>query len=363
MSPGLAAMNDRVAAAGPFAKAAGLLDDLAGVHLTAKRVERSAEASGGCEGRRRPGPGRADHRPQAGPAAAVPAAGQAVRRDRRHRRAGDREGDRRPGRQGRGRPRPHPRGQARRLLHPGQGRRRRLPGPRPGLLQLPGHLRARQRLRRPRGGRGHPPRRRPRPPAHHPRRRRRLDLEHRHRQVPRSHPDRRPVPRPRAPARPRPASWSSCSATSARTGSPPAWRTWTTATSTASAPPPAPIPSWACKKDELDKALGYFENNAPRMRYKWFRSRGLFVGSGVVEAGCKAVVGQRLKLSGMRLDRRRRRRHHRPALPRGQQPAGNHLPRTAQPDRRRLTSPHPKMILITYKIDVHPGTSGTRPPP
>jgi hypothetical protein len=37
------------------------------------------------------------------------------------------------------------------------------------------------------------------------------------------------------------------------------------------------------KKDELDTALGYFENNAPRMRYKWFRSRGLFVGSGAVE--------------------------------------------------------------------------------
>ena len=53
------------------------------------------------------------------------------------------------------------------------------------------------------------------------------------------------------------------------------------------------------KKEELDRALGYFENNAPRMRYKWFRSRGLFVGSGVVEAGCKTIVGQRLKLSGM----------------------------------------------------------------
>jgi hypothetical protein len=53
------------------------------------------------------------------------------------------------------------------------------------------------------------------------------------------------------------------------------------------------------KKDELDTALGYFENNAPRMRYKWFRSRGLFVGSGTVESGCKAVIGQRLKLSGM----------------------------------------------------------------
>jgi hypothetical protein len=53
------------------------------------------------------------------------------------------------------------------------------------------------------------------------------------------------------------------------------------------------------KKDELHTALGYFENNAPRMRYKWFRSRGLFVGSGVVEAGCKSVIGQRLKQSGM----------------------------------------------------------------
>ena len=35
------------------------------------------------------------------------------------------------------------------------------------------------------------------------------------------------------------------------------------------------------------------------MRYRWFRSRGLFVGSGAVEAGCKAVIGQHLKLSGM----------------------------------------------------------------
>ena len=53
------------------------------------------------------------------------------------------------------------------------------------------------------------------------------------------------------------------------------------------------------KKDELDTALGYFENNAPRMRYHWFRPCGLFVGSGVVEASCKTVIGQRLKLAGM----------------------------------------------------------------
>jgi hypothetical protein len=36
------------------------------------------------------------------------------------------------------------------------------------------------------------------------------------------------------------------------------------------------------------------------MRYAYFREHGLFVGSGVVEAGCNSLVGQRLKLSGMR---------------------------------------------------------------
>ena len=53
------------------------------------------------------------------------------------------------------------------------------------------------------------------------------------------------------------------------------------------------------KKNEVDKELGYLLNNAPRMRYHWFRSRGLFVGSGVVEASCKTIVAQRLKQAGM----------------------------------------------------------------
>lgn len=43
----------------------------------------------------------------------------------------------------------------------------------------------------------------------------------------------------------------------------------------------------------------YFERNAERMRYPRFRAQGLFVGSGVVEAGCKQVIGSRLKRSGM----------------------------------------------------------------
>ena len=49
----------------------------------------------------------------------------------------------------------------------------------------------------------------------------------------------------------------------------------------------------------VDTELGYFEKNRHRMRYSQFRSQGLFIGSGVVEAGCKTVVGQRAKQSGM----------------------------------------------------------------
>ena len=52
-------------------------------------------------------------------------------------------------------------------------------------------------------------------------------------------------------------------------------------------------------RDELRKAVDYFEANAERMRYTQFRHQGLFVGSGVVEAGCKTIVGRRLKQSGM----------------------------------------------------------------
>src|SRR5262249_24609882 len=47
---GLAVMNDKAAAAAPFAKTAGLLGDLAGGRLTAKRGERAAEASGAPQG-------------------------------------------------------------------------------------------------------------------------------------------------------------------------------------------------------------------------------------------------------------------------------------------------------------------------
>ena len=51
---------------------------------------------------------------------------------------------------------------------------------------------------------------------------------------------------------------------------------------------------------ETLKAIGYFENNQARMLYGTFRAKGYFIGSGVVEAGCKTVIGQRVKQSGMR---------------------------------------------------------------
>jgi hypothetical protein len=60
------------------------------------------------------------------------------------------------------------------------------------------------------------------------------------------------------------------------------------------------LPLATRKARDRDKALHYFETNAHRMHYAWYRGHGLFIGSGTVEAGCKSVVGQRLKLSGMR---------------------------------------------------------------
>jgi hypothetical protein len=50
---------------------------------------------------------------------------------------------------------------------------------------------------------------------------------------------------------------------------------------------------------KLSVEAEYFERNSHRMQYPEFRRLGLFVGSGVVEAGCKTVIGSRLKRSGM----------------------------------------------------------------
>ena len=49
----------------------------------------------------------------------------------------------------------------------------------------------------------------------------------------------------------------------------------------------------------VEQALGYFVRNVSRMQYGTFRAAGYFIGSGVVEAGCKTVIGGRCKQSGM----------------------------------------------------------------
>ena len=51
--------------------------------------------------------------------------------------------------------------------------------------------------------------------------------------------------------------------------------------------------------EEAAKCLHYVETNRDRMRYADFRAQGLQIGSGVVEAGCRTIVGARLKQSGM----------------------------------------------------------------
>jgi hypothetical protein len=51
--------------------------------------------------------------------------------------------------------------------------------------------------------------------------------------------------------------------------------------------------------EKIRTEADYFERNAARMRYPGFRRQHLFVGSGVIEAGCKTVIGARLKQSGM----------------------------------------------------------------
>jgi hypothetical protein len=51
--------------------------------------------------------------------------------------------------------------------------------------------------------------------------------------------------------------------------------------------------------EKIRTEADYFERNAERMRYPKFRRQHLFVGSGVIEAGCKTVIGSRLRQSGM----------------------------------------------------------------
>ena len=53
-------------------------------------------------------------------------------------------------------------------------------------------------------------------------------------------------------------------------------------------------------REGLRREMQYFRRHRRRMRYPAYRAQGLMIGSGPVEAGCKSIVGQRLKGTGMR---------------------------------------------------------------
>lgn len=59
------------------------------------------------------------------------------------------------------------------------------------------------------------------------------------------------------------------------------------------------LPRTEPDRGETRKKIRYFQTNAQAMRYQAFRDKHFFVGSGVIEAGCKTVIGARLKASGM----------------------------------------------------------------
>ena len=322
MSPGLAAMNDLAAAAGPFAGAARLLEELAGVRLTAKRVERAAEASGTAVA----AAGRERARLIAArklvplPPSPLPDKLYAVI---------DGTGVPMTGRETAGRDGKGEDGRARtrevklavfftqdKLDEDGYPVRDRAstsviatfepaatfggPGARPRASAAARTTSASSpsSATAPPGSGTSPPPSSPRPPRSWT------------------------CSTPASTCTTSPASWSSCCCDrkdewlAARLedldygdidGIDAAVRKY---------------PLEGVKKDEIDTALGYFLNNAPRMRYHWFRHCGLFVGSGVVEASCKTIIGQRLKQAGMHWTVTRRRRHHRPPLQRGQQHLG-----------------------------------------
>lgn len=52
--------------------------------------------------------------------------------------------------------------------------------------------------------------------------------------------------------------------------------------------------------EKCAEVRNYFEKNRHRMAYPKYISKGWSIGSGAIESACKTVVGQRLKLAGMR---------------------------------------------------------------
>ena len=59
------------------------------------------------------------------------------------------------------------------------------------------------------------------------------------------------------------------------------------------------LPRSGPRRKTAKREIEYLRSNAKRMMYATFKSKDYFIGSGVVEAGCKTVVGKRTKQSGM----------------------------------------------------------------
>jgi hypothetical protein len=59
-------------------------------------------------------------------------------------------------------------------------------------------------------------------------------------------------------------------------------------------------PKRAGLSEAVDELVGYLERHGHRMDYPDYLAKGWCIGSGAVESACKTVVGQRLKLAGMR---------------------------------------------------------------
>lgn len=61
-----------------------------------------------------------------------------------------------------------------------------------------------------------------------------------------------------------------------------------------------PLPDKLLVRTQSEETLTYLKNNLHRMDYPRYLANGWCIGSGAMESACKTVVGQRLKLSGMR---------------------------------------------------------------
>jgi hypothetical protein len=59
------------------------------------------------------------------------------------------------------------------------------------------------------------------------------------------------------------------------------------------------VPYKKGNEKKFESVTGYFRSNLEHMNYGVFAANGIFVGSGVIEAGCKVIVGNRMKNAGM----------------------------------------------------------------